>query len=158
MNSMTQRDRCGGMKFLDESLVKLGAEVNNAQEAIEEAGRLLITEDLVEESYMKAMVNAYKENGPYFVLAPKIAIPHARPEDGVKEASVSFVQLKKPVVFGHASNDPVQLIFGLGASSSDEHLTLLKKLTGLLNDPANIEALINASNYETVKQLIEMER
>ena len=147
-----------GMKFLDKSLIKLGVEVNNAQEAIEEAGGLLFTDNLVEKSYIEAMVRAYKENGPYFVLAPKIAIPHARPEDGVKEASVSFVQLKKPVVFGHASNDPVQLIFGLGASSSDEHLTLLKRLTSLLNKPANIEALVHASSYETVQQLIEMER
>lgn len=146
------------MKFLDESLVNIGVEVKDAQEAIEEAGKLLFTEGLVKESYIEAMVRAYKENGPYFVLAPQIAIPHARPEDGVKEASVSFVQLKKPVIFGHASNDPVQLVFGLGASSSDEHLALLKRLTGLLNNPNNIKALVNATSYENVKQLIEMER
>lgn len=136
----------------------MGAEVKDAQEAIEKAGMLLFNEDLVEKSYIEAMVRAYKENGPYFVLAPTIAIPHARPEDGVKEASVSFVQLKKPVIFGHASNDPVQLIFGLGASSSDEHLALLRKLTTLLNDPNNVEALVNATSYENVKQIIEMER
>lgn len=146
------------MKFLDESLIKIGAEVQDAQEAIEMAGKLLFNEDLIEESYIEAMVNSYKENGPYFVLAPKIAIPHARPEDGVKEASVSFVQLKKPVKFGHASNDPVQLIFGLGASSSDDHLILLKKLTGILNDPKSIEALVKAKSYDNVKQIIEMER
>lgn len=146
------------MKFLDEKLVEVGVEVQSAQEAIKEAGRLLFLEDLVEESYIEAMVNAYQENGPYFVLAPRIAIPHARPEDGVKEASVSFVQLEKPVVFGHISNDPVQLVFGLGASSSGQHLELLRKLTTLLNDPDNVTELINAKSYEDVKKTLKMER
>ncbi|WP_188454893.1 PTS sugar transporter subunit IIA [Virgibacillus oceani] len=146
------------MKFLDEKLVAVGVEASNAREAIEEAGKLLLKEGLVEDSYIKAMVNAYNENGPYFVLAPQIAIPHARPEDGVKEASVSFVQLKKPIAFGHTSNDPVQLVFGLGASSSDEHLTLLKKLTSLLNNPKNVEKLTNARDYASIEQILEMER
>ncbi|TFJ91257.1 PTS sugar transporter subunit IIA [Lentibacillus salicampi] len=146
------------MKFLDNRLVKVGAEVQTAEEAIKEAGNLLLKEGVIEETYVDAMVNAFKENGPYFVLAPKIAIPHARPEDGVKEASVSIVQLKEPVKFGHKTNDPVQLVFGLGAASSDEHLTLLKKLTGLLNDTRNVEALINADSLEDVQTILEMER
>ncbi|MFD1039790.1 PTS sugar transporter subunit IIA [Virgibacillus byunsanensis] len=146
------------MKFLDEKLVKVGLEAENAQDAIKAAGNLLFQEDLIESSYIEAMVNAYEENGPYFVLAPHIAIPHARPEDGVKEASVSLIQLKEPVVFGHASNDPVQLVFGLGASSSDEHLTLLQKLTTLLNNASNVEGLTNATSYKEIKKIIEMER
>lgn len=146
------------MKFLEESIVKIGLEVADAEGAIEAAGNLLVDEGLVEKSYTEAMRNSYKENGPYFVLAPSIAIPHARPEDGVKEASVSLVQLKKPVVFGHSANDPVQLVFGLGASSSDEHLILLQKLTTLLNDPVNVDKLRSATSYEDIKNILEMER
>lgn len=146
------------MKFLEKGIVEVGVEVADAEGAIEAAGNLLIQEGLVEKSYMEAMKRSYKENGPYFVLAPSIAIPHARPEDGVNEASVSFVQLKEPVVFGHSSNDPVRLVFGLGASSSDEHLTLIRKLTGLLNDSANVERLTTATSYEDIKNILEMER
>ncbi|MFD1414459.1 PTS sugar transporter subunit IIA [Oceanobacillus jeddahense] len=146
------------MRFLEESIVKIGVEVTNAYEAIEAAGNLLVEDELIEESYIEAMKNAYKENGPYFVLAPHIAIPHARPEDGVKEPSVSLVQLKNPVEFGHSANDPVRLVFGLGASSSDEHLTLLRKLTLLLNDAVNVDKLTRATTYEEVKKIVEMER
>jgi len=143
---------------LDRSLIKIGAEVETADEAIKEAGEMLVQGGVVDATYVDAMISAYKENGPYFVLAPHIAIPHARPEDGVKEASVSLIQLKNSVTFGHQSNDPVQLVFGLGASSSDEHLTLLRKLTGLLNDTKNVEALMNAGSYEDIQNLLEMER
>ncbi|WP_096272544.1 PTS sugar transporter subunit IIA [Paucisalibacillus globulus] len=144
------------MKFLDSSIVKVGVEVGDAEEAIHAAGQLLVQEGLAEESYIEAMKNAYRKNGPYFVLAPHIAIPHARPEDGVNEASVSLIQLKEPVVFGHAMNDPVRLVFGLGASSSDEHLILLQKLTGLLNNPDNVNKLLEATKEEEIKTILEM--
>ncbi|CDO03616.1 Ascorbate-specific phosphotransferase enzyme IIA component [Oceanobacillus picturae] len=146
------------MRFLEKDIVSVGVEAADAEDAIEIAGDLLRQAGLVEKSYIEAMKFSYQKNGPYFVLAPSIAIPHARPEDGVNEASVSFVQLKEPVVFGHSSNDPVRLVFGLGASSSEEHITLLRKLTGLLNDSGNVEKLTSATTYEEIKNILEMER
>lgn len=145
------------MRFLDDSLIKIGAESEDGEAAIREAGNLLLNEQLIEESYIDAMIDGFREYGPYFVLAPGIAIPHARPEDGVKEASVSFLQLKEPLNFGHKKNDPVQIIFGLGATSSDEHLSLLTKLTKLLNNHDNVDALLHADSLNDVQQLLEKE-
>ncbi|WP_077319824.1 PTS sugar transporter subunit IIA [Virgibacillus proomii] len=146
------------MNFLEKNLIKLGVEVNNAEEAITAAGQLLLDEELIKPSYIEAMKQAYQKNGPYFVLAPQIAIPHARPEDGVNEAAVSLVQLKEPISFGHAINDPVRLVFGLGAASSSDHLTLLRRLTTLLNDTNNIDQLLQATTVDDIKKVIEMER
>lgn len=146
------------MNFLEKNLIKLGVEVNNAEEAITAAGQLLLDEELIKPSYIEAMKQAYQKNGPYFVLAPQIAIPHARPEDGVNEAAVSLVQLKEPISFGHAINDPVRLVFGLGAASSSDHLTLLRRLTTLLNDTSNIDQLLQATTVDDIKKVIEMER
>ncbi|WP_053218355.1 PTS sugar transporter subunit IIA [Virgibacillus senegalensis] len=143
------------MKFLEEGLVKVGAKATDAADAIKQAGVLLADAETVEEVYIEAMVQSFQDNGPYFVLAPHIAIPHARPEDGGKEASVSLLQLKDPVTFGHSSNDPVQLIFGLGASTSEEHVDLLKKLTLLLNKEENVKQLRTAASYREIKTIIE---
>ncbi|KKI90880.1 PTS sugar transporter subunit IIA [Bacillus sp. SA1-12] len=142
------------MRFLDESLVALDVETTSPEETIKIAGNLLVNEHVVEEEYVEAMLQSYKKNGPYFVLAPKIALPHARPEDGVNEASVSFVRLKKPVKFGSATNDPVKFVFALGASSSEEHIKILQKLTMLLNDQRNLEMLDKAETYQEIKQII----
>lgn len=142
------------MKFLEESLIQLDVETTSPEESIRAAGSLLVKEKAVEESYVEAMVQSYKKNGPYFVLAPKIALPHARPEDGVNEASVSFIRLKKSVEFGSELNDPVTFVFALGASSSDEHLQILQKLTMLLNDPSNLEKLEKATTYQEIKEMI----
>lgn len=146
----------GFMRFLDNDLIQLNVKVNSAEEAITEAGNILLKEGVIESTYIEAMVDAYKKNGPYFVLAPHIAIPHARPEDGVNEASVSLVRLEQPIEFGHDSNDPVQMVFGLGASSNEEHLTLLRKLTTLLNDPERVDVLKNSKDINEIQKTIEM--
>lgn len=145
------------MRFLEEHLVAFNVTAHTPEQAIRIAGNLLVKGGHVREKYVDAMVNSYKVYGSYIVIAPEIAIPHARPEDGVKEASVSFVQLNEPVNFGSDTNDPVYLIFALGASNSDEHLQLLKKLTNILADQRNVEEMKNASSYEEIKSILKGE-
>lgn len=142
------------MRFLDEELVSLDVNVPSAEAAIRESGKLLLRAGLVEETYIDAMVASFQNNGPYIVLAPHIAIPHARPEDGVKEACISLVKLERPIPFGHTTNDPITLVFALGASSSEEHLTLLQKLVTLLTDSQNVERLMIAKQYREIEQMI----
>lgn len=142
------------MRFLDEQLTLLDTCVEMPEEAIRESGLLLLEAGLIQPGYIDAMIESYRTLGPYFVLAPNIALPHARPEDGVNEACVSFLRLKEPIAFGHSSNDPVRLVFALGASSSQEHLQLLQKMVLLLNVPENINQLVQAKNYSEIKALI----
>jgi PTS system ascorbate-specific IIA component len=142
------------MKFLEENLVAIDVDISSPEEAIEAAGQLLVNEKLVEASYIDAMIQSFHKNGPYFVLAPQIALPHARPEDGVNEASVSLIQLKNPVKFGSEMNDPVELVFALGASSSEEHLQVLQKLMVLLGDQTNLKRLKEATSYSDIKKLL----
>ena len=143
------------MKFLTRDMIETNFNASNAEEAIIRAGKLLLNEGGIDKIYIDAMLDSYKNNGPYFVLSPKIAMPHARPEDGVNEASVSLVKLDKPVKFGHMTNDPVSLVFGLGATSGDEHLELLQKLTVLLNTTEKTDALLSADNVDEIIQIIE---
>ncbi|MDQ0339336.1 PTS system mannitol-specific IIA component/PTS system ascorbate-specific IIA component [Caldalkalibacillus uzonensis] len=143
------------MHFLTQELIQLDAKVNNAKEAIEQAGKLLLDQQLINESYIQAMIDSYEQNGPYFVLAPHIALPHARPEDGAKQAAVSMLQLKKPVPFGHPNNDPVSLVFALAAGSNNEHILVLKKLSTLLGNEEIRYKFMTAKNYEDLQSVIE---
>jgi PTS system ascorbate-specific IIA component len=142
------------MKFLEENLVAFDVEASSPEEAIRISGKLLVEGGVVEEGYVEAMVQSFLKNGPYFVLAPQIALPHARPEDGVNEASVSFVRLKQPVIFGKAANDPVHLVFALGASSSEEHLIILQKLMMILSNQENVKKLTEIKSYQELIEII----
>ncbi|MEK5166534.1 PTS sugar transporter subunit IIA [Paenibacillus sp. FSL R5-0527] len=143
------------MHFMEKGLISLDIEAEDAEQAIRAAGQLLVDSGAAEGSYVEAMVSAYRNNGPYIVIAPHIALPHAKAENGVREASVSFVRLRRPVVFGHPENDPVELVFALGSSSSSDHIALLRRLTTLLNDPANVEALKEAKTAEEIESIIQ---
>lgn len=142
------------MRFLDEQLVKFNVPVNDSKEAIKNAGILLQKAGLVEDHYTDAMIRTYEENGAYFVLAPSVALPHGRPEDGVKEAAVSFIQLKSPIEFGHKHNDPVSLVFGLAASDGGEHLKLLQRLSAILGDKEKVDQLKTVKDYTQFSKII----
>jgi ascorbate PTS system EIIA or EIIAB component len=118
--------------WLSQKYMRLDVTANRPEEAIQQAGEVLLAADAVEPAYVEHMITNYHEHGPYFVLAPHIAMPHARPEDGVKRSALSLVRLRKAMPFGHELNDPVQLIIGLAAASSDDHLRLLRKMALLL--------------------------
>jgi PTS system ascorbate-specific IIA component len=132
------------MKYLEKNMIALDVEAATAEEAIRAAGDLLVASGAAESSYVDAMVESYRTKGPYFIVAPHIALPHAKTEHGVHQASVSFVRLLTPVGFGHKTNDPVKLVFAIGSASNEEHIALLRKLTFLLNDPSKIETLKTA--------------
>jgi len=100
------------------------------------------------------MVKGFQDVGPYIVLAPSIAIPHARPEHGVLEQGVSIIRLKKPVVFGHPTNDPVQLVCAICGTDATNHIGMLQSLAGILGDKAKLEVLLNAKDKEEILKII----
>lgn len=142
------------MKFLEENITFFQAHADTPSEAIRMAGNLLAMQGYVEERYVDAMIQSFRENGPYMVIAPGIALPHARPEDGVHEACVSMLQLKEPISFGSQANDPVKLVFALGAASSSEHLECLKNLMRVLGNKETVKQLMTAASYDQVKKAV----
>lgn len=126
----------------------------NAVAAIQAAGLALCQAGACSAEYVQAMVASYQEFGPYFVIAPGLAMPHARPEQGAIKAQLSLVRLREPVVFGHAENDPVQVLLGLSATSSDRHIQLIQHIVTLLADENNLHILMNSRDPEQLYQLL----
>lgn len=143
------------MAFLDTPLVRLNQPLSEPVDAIRAAGRLLQENHYVEGQYVEAMVAAYEQHGPYFVIAPGIAVPHARPEDGVIRAAVSMVQTATGIRFGSEANDPVFLIFALAADSNQHHLELLQKLSRLLGKEENIHQLRKATASNEIQNILK---
>lgn len=137
---------------IDENVVMLGANAENPESAIRLAGSMLVNSRKVEQSYVEAMVGAYKELGPYIVIAPMIAVPHARPDQGVNEQCMSILRLKEPMVFGHPTNDPVQLVCAIGGVDKSVHIRMLRVLSEILGDEEKLELMMKAESY---KQLIQ---
>lgn len=135
--------------------IAIDAPVKDWQDAVRLAGDYMLKDDGIEERYIQAMINAVIEIGPYMVVAPGIAIAHARPEDGVKKICLSIVRLKEPVEFGSSVNDPVDLVFGLAALDHETHIGALRDLATLLQDGDSMQAIRSASTVDEVYRLIQ---
>jgi mannitol/fructose-specific phosphotransferase system IIA component (Ntr-type) len=122
-------------------------------EAVRLAGAMLVASGVVEERYVDAMVKVTQELGPYAVLAPGVAMPHARPEDGAKRIGLSILVVRNGVNFG-SPNDPVYVVVGFVAIDKTSHLSVLKELAELLDTPDIVEKLRNASSREEVVRII----
>ncbi len=118
--------------LLVEGQIRFDVPAEDWREAVIQAGRPLLDAGKVEERYLEAMVETVQTLGPYIVLAPGVALAHARPESGVLQPGLSLIRLRSPVNFGNSDNDPVDLVFGLAALGGDEHVALMAELAEVL--------------------------
>lgn len=124
--------------ILSPQLVRLGVRAGDWREAVMEAGRLLVAGGIATPRYVEAMIRTAETLGPYMVIAPGIAMPHARPEDGVSRTGMAFVRLDVPVAFGHGTNDPVDLVIPLAAVNHDAHVMAMAQLAEQLSNPETL--------------------
>lgn len=64
------------------------------QDAVKIGVDLLVAADVVEPRHYRAILDGVEQFGPYFVIAPGLAMPHGRPEEGVKKTGFALVTLK----------------------------------------------------------------
>ncbi|WP_249316705.1 BglG family transcription antiterminator [Bacillus sp. FJAT-50079] len=141
--------------LLTEQTIKIIDQRIEWENAVKEAGSMLLEKDYVKKSYIDAMVQAIKEHGPYSVVAPGIALVHARPEDGVKEVCMSLLVCPKGVSFGNPEKDPVNLVFAFGAIDNNQHLRALSQMMTLLNDEPAIKQLKMAVTVQEVLSVLK---
>lgn len=140
-------------ELLNTDTIQIVDKVETWQEAIHLASAPLLQQKKIENRYIQAMIHSIKKHGPYVVLTPKVAIPHARPSDGVNALSMSLLSLQKPVLFG--PDMPVFLIFVLAATDSESHLQALVDLTQVLHVPAQIDSIIACQHPDDILQKIK---
>lgn len=145
----------GLLDLLNERTIKLNAKAANWLEGIHLAGKLLVDIGAISPSYIDAMVKLVEKFGPYIVVAPGIALAHARPEDGVKRMCMSLVRLASPVEFGSEANDPVDLIFAFGVVDRNAHIQVLKDLATFLQHKKATTVLRQCKSTDEVKKLIK---
>ncbi|WP_167358842.1 BglG family transcription antiterminator [Halobacillus karajensis] len=137
-------------EVLKPELIELNVEVETWQSAVRKGGQLLVRDGKVEPRYIEAMIEMVKEHGPYVVLDKGVAMPHARPNQGVNSLCLSLLRLKKPIEFGHETNDPVHLVICLGSIDSETHLNALRQLVMLLNDKTTKEILLEGDKQSII--------
>ncbi|GCL67647.1 PTS sugar transporter subunit IIA [Veillonella tobetsuensis] len=140
--------------LLSEDNVSFHYPAETWEDVIRHGGQLMVDAGFTEPTYIEAMVEVVREMGPYIVLAPGLAMPHARPEMGVKQVGTALVTLEKPVDFGRPENDPVSVALFLCAPNKDEHIQLLTDIATLFEDEEFLDAAANFESIEDVQEFL----
>ena len=119
--------------FTDET-VALNVKAKDWEEAVRFCGSLMYEAGYADAKYSDAMVETVRKLGSYIVIAPGLAMPHARPECGARQLGMSLVYLANPVEFGSEEYDPVDILISLCAKDSESHLAALAELMQLMED------------------------
>ncbi len=144
--------------LLRPNLVELNVSVTDWEDAIRAVGRLLVADKAVEPRFVDAMIRVAKEFGPYIVLAPGFAMPHARPEDGCIRSSMALITLAKPVEFGNPQNDPVNVVVALAAVDNQGHIEGLSDLAEVMSEDGIVEKIAASGSVGEVLAIMYQEQ
>lgn len=118
----------GGLTTAPAISASVGITADAWPAAVRAAGQGLVALGVADERYVERCVAQVEADGPYIVVAPGIALAHARPEDGARALGVSVAVLARPVEFGHPANDPVDVVFAFCSPDRAAHVGLLSAL------------------------------
>ncbi|MGL4860935.1 MAG: PTS sugar transporter subunit IIA [Enterobacteriaceae bacterium] len=142
-------------QWLNKETITLASHVADWQAAVRLSAAPLIRQGVITPHYIDAIFEQHARLGPYYVLAPGIAMPHARPEQGALAHGLSLLVVKEGVSFADAENDPVYFIVMLAAKDSHSHIEMIACLSELLSCQDDIDAIIAAENLQAVMAIID---
>ena len=139
---------------LPQSAIVIAADAPDWRAAVTLAGEALVRSGSTTPQYSIEMIRMIDEHGPYVVIAPGLALAHARPGPEVIADGLSVVTLASPVNFGHPHNDPVNVVLGLAVASPDTHLAVVAALANVFNDSSAILDLAAAESVAQVQAIL----
>lgn len=138
-----------GIKKILDGNIQVIENIDSWEKAIEIGAQPLIEKGKIKYGYVEGIIQNIKTLGPYVILIPGVAMPHARPDENVLESSLAFLKINEGVKFTE-DTDKVYLMFILAAKNSDSHIEIIEKLTDVLGDDEKIEKLIESKTLEEI--------
>ena len=141
-------------KWIYDTTITLQESVEGWPQALELCAKPLLDLQVIEPEYVTAIIQQHHTLGPYYVLAPGLAMPHARPEEGAKGLGLSLLKLKQGVSFGAGEFDPVNVIIMLAAPDKNSHIEMISSLAELFSSDTDMDELHQVNTLEEIKTII----
>ncbi|WP_109077676.1 PTS sugar transporter subunit IIA [Aggregatibacter kilianii] len=143
--------------LIENNSIKLNQTASTWEEAIKIGTDLLVASGAIEPRYYDHIVDNIKKLGPYIVLAPGLAMPHARPEEGVIKTAFGLTTLTAPV---DLNGESISVLLTLAGSDSNSHMEGIMEITQIFDDPdsddgVNIQKFLDCNTTEEVLAVID---
>ncbi|TYW22058.1 BglG family transcription antiterminator [Listeria monocytogenes] len=141
-------------ELLPKERITFQESVADWREAIQVASKSLQQEGYISRNYQHAMIENIEKLGPYIVIAPGIALPHASVDDGAYRIGMSLLRLDKTVSFSSKAKDQVKLIIVLASIDSYTHINALSQLTNLIMKHHLLEQIEQAESAAEIAAML----
>ncbi|EAD9709954.1 BglG family transcription antiterminator [Listeria monocytogenes] len=141
-------------ELLPKERITFKESVADWREAILVASKSLQQEGYISRNYQHAMIENIEKLGPYIVIAPGIALPHASVDDGAYRVGMSLLRLNQPVSFSSKAKDQVKLIIVLASIDSYTHINALSQLTNLIMKHHLLEQIEQATSAAEIAAML----
>ena len=133
------------MAILSEETVQLNVPTTSKEDAIRQAGELLVKGGYVSPSYIKGMLAREQTMSTY--IGNGVAIPHGTFDDkeSIHSTGISVVQYPEGVVWDADEGETAYLVIGI-AATANEHVGVLSNLAEAIEEPESAEQLIRATD------------
>ncbi|MCS3431102.1 PTS sugar transporter subunit IIA [Klebsiella sp. BIGb0407] len=140
--------------LLTTEVVQIVEQAKDWRDAIAISCQPLIENGSIEPRYVEAIYRSHEAIGPYYVVGPGIAMPHARPEEGANKLSLALTVIPSGVNFDADENDPVKLLIVLAATDSTSHIEIISQLAQLFDNEQDTQALLQATTVPEILSVI----
>jgi phosphocarrier protein FPr len=137
------------MTIVSLDTIRLQGQASDKQDAIRQAGELLVQGGRVEPSYVNGMLAREQTMSTY--LGNGVAIPHGQHEDIalVRQTGISVLQLPDGVEW--EPGELAYLVIGI-AATSDEHIGVLANLAEIVEDPDAAEQFARTTDPASIME------
>jgi PTS system mannitol-specific IIA component len=138
-------------EILDKQNVVAAGAATTRDEAIREAGALLVSAGAVTQAYVDSMFE--RENSVSTYMGNFLAIPHGTNDakESIIRSALSLVRYAEPIDW---NGQPVRFAVGI-AGLNNEHLEILSKIAIVFSDEDEVQKLIDAGSQDEIFALLE---
>ena len=141
--------------LIENNSIVLSVSANSWEIAVTKALKPLVDSKAIEEKYIKATIASTKKYGPYYIISDNVAMPHARPEDGVNKSAFSLIVLNKPVLFNNDTR-AIKILIALAATTSDIHVSVaLPQVVAIFEGQETIKKILNSKTKKEVITILK---
>jgi PTS system mannitol-specific IIA component len=137
-------------EIVTRELILASGAATTRDDAIREAGNLLVKADAVTPAYVDAMAERERSISTY--MGNYLAIPHGTNEakEAITHSAVSLVRYANPIDW---DGNEVRIVVGI-AGVDDEHLGILSKIAIIFSDEDEARKMTNATTVDELYQLL----
>ena len=139
------------MDILTAEMIKLQAKSNHKDDAIRQAGELLVKGKCADPAYVDGMLAREQTMSTY--LGNGVAIPHGQYDDLalIRRTGISVLQVPEGVEW--EPGEMVYLVIGI-AAQSDEHVGVLSRLAEVIEDEETTRQLVQTTDPVTIVECL----